>query len=112
MYSPPLASGPCSMVAYKKLADVNNGGAGTIFEIFEYTSDGTPYVKPRISSGYAILKQSGELIYRTTSNQDDVNGKTYFIIYLDTFLINRKVKDYFNWIPTIVKILNPKFLSH
>ncbi|VDN51804.1 unnamed protein product [Dracunculus medinensis] len=79
MYSPPLASGPCSMVAYKKLADVNNGGAGTIFEIFEYTSDGTPYVKPRISSGYAILKQSGELIYRTTSNQDDVNVHVIYV---------------------------------
>ncbi|VDN17418.1 unnamed protein product [Gongylonema pulchrum] len=73
MYSPPLATGPCSMVAYKKLADVNNGGVGTIFEVFEYTTDGTPYVKPRISSGYAIVKQAGELIYRTTSNQDDVN---------------------------------------
>ncbi|VDK65875.1 unnamed protein product [Onchocerca ochengi] len=73
MYSPPLATGPCSMVAYKKLADVNNGGVGTIFEVFEYTTDGTPYVKPRISSGYAIVKQAGELIYRTTSYQDDVN---------------------------------------
>uniref|UniRef100_A0A0R3RWD4 Lipocalin domain-containing protein n=1 Tax=Elaeophora elaphi TaxID=1147741 RepID=A0A0R3RWD4_9BILA len=73
MYSPPLATGPCSMVAYKKLADVNDGGVGTIFEVFEYTTDGTPYVKPRISSGYAIVKQAGELIYRTTSYQDDVN---------------------------------------
>uniref|UniRef100_A0A914ZFJ9 Lipocalin domain-containing protein n=1 Tax=Parascaris univalens TaxID=6257 RepID=A0A914ZFJ9_PARUN len=72
-YSPPLSSGPCSMVAYKKLADVNDGGVGTIFEIFEYTTDGTPYTKPRISSGYAILKQAGELIYRTTSYQEDVN---------------------------------------
>ncbi|MCP9265884.1 Protein CBR-LPR-5 [Dirofilaria immitis] len=73
MYSPPLATGPCSMVAYKKLADVNDGGVGTIFEVFEYTTDGTPYVKPRISSGYAVVKQAGELIYRTTSYQDDVN---------------------------------------
>uniref|UniRef100_A0A1I8EP83 Lipocalin domain-containing protein n=3 Tax=Wuchereria bancrofti TaxID=6293 RepID=A0A1I8EP83_WUCBA len=73
MYSPPLATGPCSMVAYKKLADVNDGGVGTIFEVFEYTTDGTPYVKPRISSGYAIVKQAGELIYRTTSYQDDVS---------------------------------------
>lgn len=75
MYSPPLATAPCSMVAYKKLADVNDGGVGTIFEVFEYTTDGTPYVKPRISSGYAIVKQAGELIYRTTSYQDDVSGK-------------------------------------
>lgn len=67
--------GSCSMVVYKKLADVNNGGVGTIFEIFEYTTDGTPYVKPRISSGYAILKQPGELIYRTTSYKEDVTGK-------------------------------------
>ncbi|MFH4973681.1 hypothetical protein AB6A40_000390 [Gnathostoma spinigerum] len=74
MYSPPLSSGPCSMVNYKKLADINDGGVGTIFEIFEYTTEGTPYVKPRISSGYAILKQPGELIYRTTSYQDDING--------------------------------------
>lgn len=66
------------MVAYKKLADVNDGGVGTIFEIFEYTTDGTPYTKPRISSGYAILKQAGELIYRTTSYQEDVNGNQYF----------------------------------
>lgn len=73
MYSPPLATGPCSMLAYKKLSDVNDGGVGTIFEVFEYTTDGTPYVKPHISSGYAIVKQAGELIYRTTSYQDDVN---------------------------------------
>ncbi|VDD93027.1 unnamed protein product [Enterobius vermicularis] len=72
MNSPPFSMGSCSMVVYKKLADVNNGGVGTIFEIFEYTTDGTPYVKPRISSGYAILKQPGELIYRTTSYKEDV----------------------------------------
>uniref|UniRef100_A0A0N5ARL1 Lipocalin/cytosolic fatty-acid binding domain-containing protein n=1 Tax=Syphacia muris TaxID=451379 RepID=A0A0N5ARL1_9BILA len=72
MNSPPFSNGPCSMVVYKKLSDVNNGGVGSIFEIFEYTTDGTPYVKPRISSGYAILKQPGELIYRTTSHKEDV----------------------------------------
>lgn len=73
VYSPPLSSGQCSMVAYKKLNDVNNGGPGSIFEIFEYTTDGTPYGKPKISSGYALIKSPGELIYRTTSNQEDVN---------------------------------------
>lgn len=71
------------MVAYKKLADVNDGGVGTIFEVFEYTTDGTPYVKPRISSGYAIVKQAGELIYRTTSYQDDVNGKHLYLKRID-----------------------------
>lgn len=49
-------------------------GPGSIFEIFEYTTDGTPYGKPKISSGYAMIKSPGELIYRTTSNQEDVNG--------------------------------------
>uniref|UniRef100_A0A0N4ZBD8 Lipocalin domain-containing protein n=1 Tax=Parastrongyloides trichosuri TaxID=131310 RepID=A0A0N4ZBD8_PARTI len=73
VYSPPLSSGPCSMLAYKKLADVNNGGVGSIFEIFEYTTDGSPYAKPKISSGYAIIKATGELIFRTSSNSDDVN---------------------------------------
>lgn len=73
VYSPPLSGGQCSMVAYKKLNDVNNGGPGSIFEIFEYTTDGTPYGKPRISSGYAMIRSPGELIYRTTSNQEDVN---------------------------------------
>ncbi|GMT06258.1 hypothetical protein PENTCL1PPCAC_28432, partial [Pristionchus entomophagus] len=73
LYSPPLSSGPCSMVAYKKLNDVNGGGAGSIFEIFEYTTDGTPYSKPKISSGYSLVKAPGELIYRTNSNQEDVN---------------------------------------
>ncbi|XGW32480.1 hypothetical protein V3C99_017210 [Haemonchus contortus] len=73
VYSPPFSSGQCSMVAYKKLNDVNNGGPGSIFEIFEYTTDGTPYGKPKISSGYAMIRSPGELIYRTTSNQDDVN---------------------------------------
>lgn len=63
------------MVAYKKLSDVNDGGVGTIFEVFEYTTDGTPYDKAQISSGYAIIKQPGELIYHTTSYQDDVSGK-------------------------------------
>lgn len=70
------------MVAYKKLADVNNGGVGTIFEVFEYTSDGTPYVKPRISSGYAIVKQAGELIFRTTSYQEDVNGLYHYFLII------------------------------
>ncbi|KHN88480.1 hypothetical protein Tcan_06411 [Toxocara canis] len=84
MYSPPLSSGPCSMVAYKKLADVNDGGVGTIFEIFEYTTDGTPYTRPRISSGYAILKQAGELIYRTTSYQEDVNVHVIHVGPVDT----------------------------
>ena len=65
------------MVAYKKLSDVNNGGSGSIFEVFEYTTDGTPYGKPKISSGYAIIKSPGELLYRTTNNQDDVNGRNY-----------------------------------
>ncbi|TMS37221.1 hypothetical protein L596_004198 [Steinernema carpocapsae] len=73
VYSPPLSSRPCSMVTYKKMADINNGGVGTIFEIFQYATDGTPYGKPDISSGYAIMKQQGELIFRTSSNQDDVN---------------------------------------
>ncbi|PIO76387.1 hypothetical protein TELCIR_01537 [Teladorsagia circumcincta] len=73
VYSPPFSSGQCSMVAYKKLNDVNNGGPGSIFEIFEYTTDGTPYGKPKISSGYAMIRSPGELIYRTTSNQEDVN---------------------------------------
>ncbi|CAI5456093.1 unnamed protein product [Caenorhabditis angaria] len=72
VYSPPLSTGPCSMVAYKKLNDVGNGGVGSIFEVFEYTTDGTPYGKPTISSGYSIIKSPGELIFRTTANQDDV----------------------------------------
>ncbi|KAK6055264.1 hypothetical protein COOONC_07231 [Cooperia oncophora] len=73
VYSPPFSTGQCSMVAYKKLNDVNNGGPGSIFETFEYTTDGTPYGKPKISSGYAMIRSPGELIYRTTSNQEDVN---------------------------------------
>ncbi|GMR60647.1 hypothetical protein PMAYCL1PPCAC_30842, partial [Pristionchus mayeri] len=79
LYSPPLSSGACSMVAYKKLNDVNNGGAGSIFEIMEYTTDGTPYSKPKISSGYSLVKSPGELIYRTNSNQEDV---TVHVIHL------------------------------
>lgn len=62
------------MVAYKKLSELNGGGVGSIFEIFEYTTDGTPYSKPKISSGYAIIKSAGELIYRTTSSKEDVKG--------------------------------------
>uniref|UniRef100_A0A1I7WWX3 IgGFc_binding domain-containing protein n=1 Tax=Heterorhabditis bacteriophora TaxID=37862 RepID=A0A1I7WWX3_HETBA len=56
-------------------------GAGSIFEIFEYTTDGTPYGKPKITSGYAMIKSPGELIYRTTSNQEDVNGQLCFSTY-------------------------------
>ncbi|PAV69148.1 hypothetical protein WR25_20582 [Diploscapter pachys] len=83
LYTPPLSSGPCSMVAYKKLSDVNNGGSGSIFEVFEYTTDGTPYGKPKISSGYAIIKSPGELLYRTTNNQDDVNVHVLHVGPLD-----------------------------
>ncbi|KAI1731920.1 hypothetical protein Ddc_00765 [Ditylenchus destructor] len=78
VYSPPLTQSACSVVSYKKLADVNNGGIGSIFEIFEYTTDGTPYSKPKITSGYAILKQAGELILRTTAHQEDVNVHVIF----------------------------------
>ncbi|KAI6222375.1 Calycin-like domain and Calycin domain-containing protein [Aphelenchoides fujianensis] len=72
VYSPPLSQSACSVVSYKKLADVNNGGSGSLFEVFEYTTDGTPYSKAKITSGYAIIKQMGELIFRTTAHQDDV----------------------------------------
>ncbi|KAI6200896.1 Calycin-like domain and Calycin domain-containing protein [Aphelenchoides besseyi] len=72
VYSPPLSQSACSVVSYKKLADVNNGGSGSLFEVFEYTTDGTPYSKAKITSGYAIIKQMGELIFRTTAHQEDV----------------------------------------
>lgn len=73
-FSPPLSQSACSVVSYKKLADVNNGGAGSIFEVFEYSTAGTPYSKAKITSGYAIIKQMGELIFRTTAHQEDVQG--------------------------------------
>ncbi|CAJ0962502.1 unnamed protein product, partial [Mesorhabditis belari] len=73
VYSPPLSHGPCSMVAYKKLSEVNNGGAGSLFETFEYSTDGTPYGKPMISSGYALVKSPGELLMRTSGSKEDVN---------------------------------------
>ncbi|CAJ0569402.1 unnamed protein product, partial [Mesorhabditis spiculigera] len=73
VYSPPLSRGPCSMVVYKKLSENNNGGAGSIFETFEYATDGTPNARPSIMSGYAIVKSAGELIFRTSSNKEDVN---------------------------------------
>uniref|UniRef100_A0A183C972 Lipocalin domain-containing protein n=1 Tax=Globodera pallida TaxID=36090 RepID=A0A183C972_GLOPA len=78
MYSPPLAQSACSLVSYRKLADINNGGIGSIFEVFEHTTDGTPYSKPKITSGYAIIKQMGELIFRTTAHQEDVNIHVLF----------------------------------
>lgn len=43
MYSPPMTHSACSVVTYKVLADINNGSIGSIFEVFEYTTDGTPY---------------------------------------------------------------------
>uniref|UniRef100_A0AC35U5B3 Uncharacterized protein n=1 Tax=Rhabditophanes sp. KR3021 TaxID=114890 RepID=A0AC35U5B3_9BILA len=73
VYSPLFSSGACSMLSYKKLAEGNLQGVGSIFEIFEYTTDGTPYAKPKISSGYAILKNPGELIFRTSASAEDVN---------------------------------------
>uniref|UniRef100_A0A8R1HQI5 Lipocalin domain-containing protein n=1 Tax=Caenorhabditis japonica TaxID=281687 RepID=A0A8R1HQI5_CAEJA len=71
VYSPPVSTGPCSMVSYKKLSD-NGEETGSIIDVYEYTTDGTPYGKPIISSGYALVKGKGELIYRTNSNKDDV----------------------------------------
>ncbi|ETN68983.1 hypothetical protein NECAME_01093 [Necator americanus] len=52
---------------------------GQWYQIFEYTTDGTPYGKPKISSGYAMIKSPGELIYRTTSNQEDVNVHVLYL---------------------------------
>ncbi|CAO4384056.1 unnamed protein product [Caenorhabditis nigoni] len=71
IYSPPVSTGPCSMVSYKKLSD-NGEETGSIIDVYEYTTDGTPYGKPIISSGYALVKGKGELIFRTNSNKDDV----------------------------------------
>lgn len=59
----------------QKLADVGQGGPGTVFDTFEYTTEATPYGKPRISSGYGIVRGPGQLIYRTTNSPTDVNGK-------------------------------------
>eukprot|EP00081_Caenorhabditis_elegans_P026355 NP_509851.1 LiPocalin-Related protein [Caenorhabditis elegans] len=71
IYSPPVSTGPCSMVSYKKLSD-NGEATGSIVDVYEYTTDGTPYGKPIISSGYALVKGKGELIFRTNSNKEDV----------------------------------------
>jgi len=73
LYSPPLSAGPCSMVTYQKVADVGQGGPGTVFDTFEYTTEATPYGKPRISSGYGIVRGTGQMTYRTTSSASDVN---------------------------------------
>uniref|UniRef100_A0A5S6QR87 Lipocalin/cytosolic fatty-acid binding domain-containing protein n=1 Tax=Trichuris muris TaxID=70415 RepID=A0A5S6QR87_TRIMR len=72
VYSPPLSSGPCSMIAYKKIADVGKGNPGTIFDTFEYTSGTAPLSKPRIASGYGIVKGPGQLIYRTSNSPNDI----------------------------------------
>lgn len=47
-------------------------GAGSIFDVYEYTTDGTPYGEPKISSGYGLVKSKGEIIFRTNTNKDDV----------------------------------------
>jgi len=73
LYSPPLSVGPCSMITYNKLADVAQGGPGTVFDTFEYTTESTPFGAPRISSGYAIVRAPGQLIYRTSASENDVN---------------------------------------
>lgn len=77
VYSPPLSQTPCSLVSYKKVSEIDavNGNIGSIIEVFEYKTGGAPYSKPKITSGYAILKEIGELIFRTTANQEDVTGK-------------------------------------
>jgi hypothetical protein len=90
LYSPPLSVGPCSMITCtccpfiythqphsctdNKLADVAQGGPGTVFDTFEYTTESTPFGAPRISSGYAIVRAPGQLIYRTSASENDVNG--------------------------------------
>lgn len=61
------------------MADVGHGGPGTVFDTFEYTTEATPYGKPRISSGYGIVRGPGQLIYRTTNSPTDVNGKIKYI---------------------------------
>uniref|UniRef100_A0A915LKL8 Lipocalin domain-containing protein n=1 Tax=Meloidogyne javanica TaxID=6303 RepID=A0A915LKL8_MELJA len=79
VYSPLVAQSGCSVVSYRKISDVNGGGIGSIFEVFEYSTDGTPYSKPKINSGYGILKQQGELIFRTTAHQEDVDIHVIFV---------------------------------
>ncbi len=64
-----------AIVSDSKLSDIGNGGPGTVFNLFEYTTEGTPHGSPRISSGYAIVRDTGEMIYRTSSNPTDLNGR-------------------------------------
>ncbi|EFO89882.1 hypothetical protein GCK72_023702 [Caenorhabditis remanei] len=71
IYSPPVSTGPCSMISYKKLSNIG-AEPGSIIDVYEYTTDGTPYGKPIISSGYAVFKGKGEMIFRTNANKDDV----------------------------------------
>jgi len=35
VYSPLVAQSGCSVVSYRKISDVNGGGIGSIFEVFE-----------------------------------------------------------------------------
>ncbi|KAL1243321.1 Elongation factor [Trichinella spiralis] len=72
VYSPPLSSGPCSMITYQKVADVGKGNSGTIFDTFEYTTGASNQMKPKIASGYGIVKGPGQLVYRTSNSPNDI----------------------------------------
>jgi len=85
LYSPPMSLGPCSMIVYNKLSEVGNGGPGTMFNLFEYTTQGTPKGQPLISSGYGMVRAPGEMIFRTSSNPNDL-----MIYVLETGPLNRK----------------------
>jgi len=70
-----FASQPIHLICPdNKLADVSNGGPGTVFDTFEYTTEATAFGSPKIASGYAIVRAPGELIYRTSASDHDVSG--------------------------------------
>lgn len=74
LYSPPMSSGPCSMITYRKMDEKGSGGAGTLISTFEYTTEGGGgRGKPEISSGFALLRGPGQLIYKTRNSRSDVN---------------------------------------
>lgn len=64
LYSPPLAQSACSVVSYRKLADINHGGIGSIFEVFEVSDRRQREEGEGGEGSYSMTDQSNTVYHR------------------------------------------------
>uniref|UniRef100_A0AC34QJR9 Uncharacterized protein n=1 Tax=Panagrolaimus sp. JU765 TaxID=591449 RepID=A0AC34QJR9_9BILA len=65
----------CRMMSYRllNLIDFDRTYIGSTFETLEYSTDGTPFSPPQMHSGFGMVNQPGEIYFRTSRGNFNVN---------------------------------------